>query len=65
MFLTSVLNSQGMKKLRYAIQKSIKKSSWNEPYFSFSFTKQSCIIIIIIIITIIIIHGLATSAGSG
>ena len=39
--LTPVLNSQGMKKLRYTIQKSTKKSSWNEPYSS-SFTKQSC-----------------------
>jgi len=34
-------NSQGMKKLRYAIQK-VQKSSWNEPYSSSSFTKQSC-----------------------
>jgi len=40
-FLTPVLNSQGMKKLRYAIQK-VQKSSWNERYFSSSFTKQSC-----------------------
>jgi len=31
----------GMKKLRYAIQK-VQKSSWNEAYSSFSFTKQSC-----------------------
>jgi len=37
---TPVLNSQGMKKLRYAIQK-VQKSSWNKPYSS-SFTKQSC-----------------------
>jgi len=41
-FLTPVLNSQGMKKLRYAIQKSTKKSSWNEPYSSSCFTEQSC-----------------------
>jgi len=34
---TPVLNSHGMKKLRYAVQ----KSSWNEPYSSSSFTKQS------------------------
>ena len=33
-FLTPVLNSRGMKKLRYAIQK-VQKSSWNEPYSSF------------------------------
>ena len=33
------------KKLRYAVQKSTKiKSSWNEPYSSSSFTKQSCIV---------------------
>jgi len=38
-FLTPVLNSQGMKKIRYAIQK-VQKSSWNEPYSSCSsFTK--------------------------
>jgi len=37
-YLTPVLNSQGMKKLRYAIQK-VQKSSWNEPYSSSSFTK--------------------------
>jgi len=41
-FLTPVLNSQGMKKSRYAIQKSTKKSSWNEPYSSSCFTEQSC-----------------------
>ena len=35
------LNSQGMKKLRYAIQKSTK-SSWNKPNSSSSFKKQSC-----------------------
>ena len=40
-YLTPVLNSQGMKKIRYAIPK-IQKSSWNEPYSSSSFTKQSC-----------------------
>ena len=39
-FLTPILNSQGMKKLRYAIQK-IQISSWNEPYSFSSFTKQS------------------------
>ena len=33
--------TQRMKKLRYAIQKK-QKSSWNEPYSSSSFTKQSC-----------------------
>jgi len=38
-FLTPMLNSQG-KKLRCAIQK-VQKSSWNEPYSSSSFTKQS------------------------
>jgi len=39
-FLTPVLNSQGMKK-NYAMQyKKVQKSSWNEPYSSF--TKQSC-----------------------
>ena len=39
---TPVLNSQGMKKLCYAIEK-VHKSSWNEPYSSScSFTKQSC-----------------------
>ena len=26
----------------YFFTKKYKKSSWNEPYFSFSFTKQSC-----------------------
>jgi len=31
-YLTPVLNSQGMKKLHYAIQK-VQKSSWNEPYY--------------------------------
>jgi len=36
--LTPVLSSQGMKKLRYAIQKKVQKSSWNEPYSSSSFT---------------------------
>jgi len=40
-FLTPVLNSQGMKKIRYAIKK-VQKSNWNEPYSSSSFTKQSC-----------------------
>jgi len=40
-FLTPVLNSRGMKKLRYAIQEKLQKSSWDEPYSSFS-TKQSC-----------------------
>ena len=39
--LTPVLNTQGMKKLRCAIQK-VQKSSWNEPYSSSSFTKQPC-----------------------
>jgi len=40
-FLTPVLNSQGMK--NYAMQyKKVQKSSWNEPYSSSSFTKQSC-----------------------
>jgi len=34
--LTPVLNSQGIEKLRYAIQK-IPKSNWNEPYSSFQF----------------------------
>jgi len=34
--LTPVLNSQGIEKLRYAIQK-IQKSNWNEPYSSFQF----------------------------
>ena len=39
--LTPVLNSQGMKK--YAMQyRLVQKSSWNEPYSSSSFTKQSC-----------------------
>ena len=41
LFLTPVLNSRGMKKIRYAIQK-VQKSSWNEPYSSSSFTIQSC-----------------------
>jgi len=41
LFFTPLFNSQGMKKLRYAIQK-VQKSSWNEPYSSSSFTKQSC-----------------------
>ena len=40
-FLTPVLNSQGMKTLRYAIPK-IQKSSWNQPFSSSSFIKQSC-----------------------
>jgi len=30
--------------------KKVQKSSWNEPYSSSSFTKQSCSIIIIIFI---------------
>jgi len=40
-FFTLVLNSQGMKKLCYVLQK-VQKSNWNEPYSSSSFTKQSC-----------------------
>ena len=41
--LTPILNSQGMKKLRYAMQKSTKRKldCWNKPYSSPSFTKQS------------------------
>ena len=35
-----LLNSQVMK--RIAICKKVQKSSWNEPYSSSSFTKQSC-----------------------
>ena len=38
---TPILNSQGVKELCYALQK-VQKSSWNEPYSSSSFTKQSC-----------------------
>jgi len=34
--LTPVLNSQGIEKLRYAIQK-VQISNWNEPYSSFQF----------------------------
>ena len=40
-FLTPVLNSKGMKKLRHTIQK-VQKSSCNKPYSSSSFKKQSC-----------------------
>jgi len=36
--------------------KEVQKSSWNEPYSSSSFTKQSCSTIIIIIIIIIIVQ---------
>ena len=38
LFLTPVLNSQGMKKLRFTQWQKVQKSSWNEPYFSSSFT---------------------------
>jgi len=31
----------GNENIRYAIEK-VQKSSWNEPYSSSSFTKQSC-----------------------
>ena len=41
-FLTSVLNSRGMKKLHAMQYKKVQKSRWNEPYSSSSFTKQSC-----------------------
>jgi len=49
-FLPQYSHTHRMKQLRYAIQK-VQKSSWNEPYSSSSFTKQSCSIIIIIILT--------------
>ena len=41
-FLTPVLNSQGVKKVMLCNTKKDKKSSWNEPYSSSSFTKLSC-----------------------
>jgi len=40
--LTPVLNSQGMKKITLCNTKKVQKSSWNKPYSSSSFTKQSC-----------------------
>ena len=45
-----------MKKLRYAIQK-VQKSSWNEPYSSFSFIIIIIIIIIIIKVTPVVTYG--------
>ena len=40
-YLTQALSSQGMKKITLC-NKKVQKSSWNEPYSSSSFTKQSC-----------------------
>jgi len=39
--LPFLLKSQGMKKITLWQYKKIQKSSWNEPYSSSSFTKQS------------------------
>ena len=51
-FLTPGLNSQGIKK-NYAMQyRKVQKSSWNEPYCSSSFTKQSCSMMALISVTV-------------